>query len=61
MDKQEYLGFVEILKQTRRSIQEANEVLLVNASAARSQLEPAMAELDKAIMAYKEKANAPRS
>jgi hypothetical protein len=60
MDKQEYLGFIETLKRVRLSIQKANDVLLVNASTARSELEPAMDELDKAIKAYREKANAQR-
>lgn len=61
MDTQEYLGFVAILEHARGSIDAINRTHFVDISDSSSRLRQVMAELDKAIAAYREKANAQRS
>jgi hypothetical protein len=61
MDRQEYLGFVAILENAMGTIEMVRHTLAADTSNASSQLRVVSTDLGKAIMAYREKANAQRS
>lgn len=62
MDKQEYLAFVAVLEDARGVIEAAlSDLSGQNVGPANSSLKAALARLEKAIMAYNEKANAHRT
>jgi hypothetical protein len=58
MDTQEYLGVVAILESARNSLDAA---LPYTSGTTTSRLREVIANLEKAILAYREKADAPRS
>ncbi len=58
MDRQEYLGFVAILQHARGTIEMVSNTLAFDAGNASSTLRTVLADLDKAIAAYREKADA---
>jgi hypothetical protein len=59
MDRQEYLGFVAILESTRSSVDAILYDISTDARPAMdSRLRQMLADLDKAIQAYREKSNA---
>jgi hypothetical protein len=60
MDTQEYLGFIAILQSARDSIDEALRDIPPGAGV-ETRLKRAMADLDKAIIAYREKSHASRT
>jgi hypothetical protein len=59
MDRQEYLGFVTILESARSSVDAILGDISTNAGGVMvSRLRQVLADLDKAIQAYREKSNA---
>jgi hypothetical protein len=59
MDRQEYLGFVAILESARSSVDAILYDISTDARGAMdSRLRQMLADLDKAIQAYREKSNA---
>ena len=59
MDRQEYLGFVTILESARSSVDAILYDISTDARGAMdSRLRQMLADLDKAIQAYREKSNA---